>query len=505
MNISSLRLKLKNDLSAIARSAEAIEAEGASRGWPAKWILNVNLSLDELISNVISYGYRDDDEHEMLVTLTERDGTLTVVLEDDGVAFDPFTDAPDADLESGLKERELRGLGVHFVRSFIDEVAYERRAGRNRTTLFLGSQEPVPVPRANPSPPLGSDSEDMEELSRMEDSDLRVAALDPLDLDDLFASLAGNGVPDLDDTERRYRNAAQRILQRRWSREEAQAGLRDLGMIASILERRYRIHPCEAEIVSEALAKLGETAREVPRETVFSYGPRNPSGSRMRTFSTLPEERIFILSISKAARCLPECIRCLYRASSAATSDVAEHLMQATMALESLVSALVRVKRTVPPALFSAEIAPFFPERQVAEKHYLGPTAAQMGVLVVDRLLFGTEMTGRHDYKAYSAEMSQYMPWELRNIEQRRHSRPSLLDMAREGRSFDLAGLVCLRELFQVLYKFRVPHLRLAEASFASRPRGAKGSGGYDPDFLNMLAEFTQSSIDELSKLIDAR
>ena len=87
MSPSSLRLSLKNDLSAIAQSAEAIEAEGASRGWSARWILNANLSLDELISNVISQGYGDENEHEILVTLTEKDGTLTVVLEDCGVAF----------------------------------------------------------------------------------------------------------------------------------------------------------------------------------------------------------------------------------------------------------------------------------------------------------------------------------------------------------------------------------------------------------------------------------
>ena len=138
MNVPTiLTLTLKNDLSELARSAEGIESHGTARGWPPKWITNVNLSLDELITNVVSYGYRDREEHEILVTLTERGRSLEVVMEDDGIAFDPFSDAPEPDLGAGLEERRIGGLGVHFVKALMDEVAYERRDGRNRITLIL--------------------------------------------------------------------------------------------------------------------------------------------------------------------------------------------------------------------------------------------------------------------------------------------------------------------------------------------------------------------------------
>ena len=131
-----LTLILKNDLSELARSAEAIEAHGEFHGWPMKWIMNLNLSLDELLTNVISYGYRDGEEHEIRVTLTEEEGSLAVVLEDDGVAFDPFSDAPVPDIDADVEERPIGGLGVHFVKSLMDEVAYERRDDRNRITLI---------------------------------------------------------------------------------------------------------------------------------------------------------------------------------------------------------------------------------------------------------------------------------------------------------------------------------------------------------------------------------
>ena len=141
MSAPALLLTLKNDLSELARIAEAIEAHGESRGWPVKWILNLNLSLDELITNIVSYGYQDSDEHEIRVTLTEQYGSLVVVLEDDGIAFDPFTAAPAPDLEASVEERRIGGLGVYFVKTLMDEATYQRLDSHNRITLIQRTPE----------------------------------------------------------------------------------------------------------------------------------------------------------------------------------------------------------------------------------------------------------------------------------------------------------------------------------------------------------------------------
>ena len=141
MSARALRLILKNHLSELARIAEEIEAHGRACDWPAKWILNINLSLDELITNIVSYGYRDADEHEIRVTLTEQDRSIVVVVEDDAVAFDPFTSAPAPDLEASVEERRIGGLGVYFVKTLMDEVAYERVDGVNRITLVQRAPE----------------------------------------------------------------------------------------------------------------------------------------------------------------------------------------------------------------------------------------------------------------------------------------------------------------------------------------------------------------------------
>ncbi len=139
MPAPTLTLKLKNDLSELARIAAEIETYGESHGWPTKWIMNLNLALDELITNIVSYGYRDDDEHEIQITLTSRNGELVAVLEDDGIAFNPFTQAREPDLDASVEDRRIGGLGVYFAKTLMDDTAYERVADRNRITLLLRS------------------------------------------------------------------------------------------------------------------------------------------------------------------------------------------------------------------------------------------------------------------------------------------------------------------------------------------------------------------------------
>ena len=141
MSAPVLNLTLKNDLSELARLAAAIESHGESCGWPMKWVMNLNISLDELITNIVSYGYLDSDEHEIRVTLTDRNGSLVTVLEDDGLEFNPFVSAPEPDLDASVEERRIGGLGVYFVKSLMDEATYERVDNLNRITLIQRNPE----------------------------------------------------------------------------------------------------------------------------------------------------------------------------------------------------------------------------------------------------------------------------------------------------------------------------------------------------------------------------
>jgi len=129
-----LVVRLKNQLPEVARLAELVDRFGACNGLAEGLIYNVNLCLDELITNTISYGYDDHREHIIAVQVMLENCVLRTVLEDDARAFNPF-DAEPPNLARSVEERAIGGLGVHFVRTLMDEVSYRRTSSGNRVEL----------------------------------------------------------------------------------------------------------------------------------------------------------------------------------------------------------------------------------------------------------------------------------------------------------------------------------------------------------------------------------
>jgi anti-sigma regulatory factor (Ser/Thr protein kinase) len=132
--VDKLSVRITNDLSELERLAGLVEEFGERNGLATKVVFNLNLVLDELVTNTVSYGYDDPGPHAIDVTLKCEDGLLTLVIEDDARAFDPLQ-APEPDLAASLDDRRVGGLGVHLVRTLMDTVDYDRLANRNRLVM----------------------------------------------------------------------------------------------------------------------------------------------------------------------------------------------------------------------------------------------------------------------------------------------------------------------------------------------------------------------------------
>jgi anti-sigma regulatory factor (Ser/Thr protein kinase) len=126
----SISVTLTNKLAEIERLSEIVARFGKRHDIPAKVLFALNVSLDEILTNVISYGYEDGDPHDIVVRLSFQDGEVTVEVEDDGRDYDPLN-APEPDLGKPLEERPIGGLGVHLVRTMMDRVDYRRERGKN--------------------------------------------------------------------------------------------------------------------------------------------------------------------------------------------------------------------------------------------------------------------------------------------------------------------------------------------------------------------------------------
>ena len=139
----TLELTLRNDLAEHARLAAALSEWAESQGIDPGLVTTFELAFDEILANIVGYAYEDDDEpgaeHAIEVACRWDGATLSAEVADDGRPFDPLS-APEPDLEAGLDERQVGGLGLFLVRQLMDEVAYRRQDGKNRLS-FAKKQE----------------------------------------------------------------------------------------------------------------------------------------------------------------------------------------------------------------------------------------------------------------------------------------------------------------------------------------------------------------------------
>ncbi len=128
--LAGLKLDVVNDLESIDAVNAAFNALAADCKIPDAARRTFNIAFDELINNIVSYGFEDSAEHRILVDVALADGVLEATVSDDGTPFDPFAmETPDIDAD--LDERRIGGLGVHLVRTMMDEVSYTRTNDRN--------------------------------------------------------------------------------------------------------------------------------------------------------------------------------------------------------------------------------------------------------------------------------------------------------------------------------------------------------------------------------------
>jgi sigma-B regulation protein RsbU (phosphoserine phosphatase) len=124
-------IKIQNNLDEILKVQDGISSLLQSRKIPKKTFQNIKIVVDELISNIIKYAYTDEDEHEIEILISLGDNSLQLEISDDGIPFDQVQAAPKIDKDQSIDERQIGGLGIHLVKKLVDEMEYQRTAGKN--------------------------------------------------------------------------------------------------------------------------------------------------------------------------------------------------------------------------------------------------------------------------------------------------------------------------------------------------------------------------------------
>ncbi len=125
---------IDSKLAEIATLAQALEAWGEVAEVPPKALMEANLMLDELITNIIMHGYNGMPGHPVHISVTLAGKTLVLILKDFARPFNLLEQGlPNTEL--ALEDRDIGGLGIHFVRKLADHIDYERIDESNVVTI----------------------------------------------------------------------------------------------------------------------------------------------------------------------------------------------------------------------------------------------------------------------------------------------------------------------------------------------------------------------------------
>jgi len=100
----------------------------------------IELAVDEACTNAIKHAYRNNQQHALEITAYLDSVKMEVVVSDKGQGFD-VSAIPKPDLKAYAMQAKSGGLGIHLMRTLMDEVHFSFHPGKkNQVSLikYLG-------------------------------------------------------------------------------------------------------------------------------------------------------------------------------------------------------------------------------------------------------------------------------------------------------------------------------------------------------------------------------
>ena len=122
-DMKALKINLTNDISDLTILVTKLE-QFFEENNTSSISMPMTLILEELYTNTITHGASDSRDVFIEVNLSIDKDELIMTYEDNGIPFNVL-ELPDPDLRASIENREVGGLGVHYVKTLTDSVEYE--------------------------------------------------------------------------------------------------------------------------------------------------------------------------------------------------------------------------------------------------------------------------------------------------------------------------------------------------------------------------------------------
>ncbi|MFP4548446.1 MAG: ATP-binding protein [Fidelibacterota bacterium] len=138
--MNNYQLILTNSLDQLDMLPSTLEQLEKEWQLPPDLTMNLNLVLEEIFTNIVNYGFRDTETHDIHLNFQYDKEEITITISDDGIPFNPLKAVKPPDLNAGIEDTPVGGLGFHIVRKLMDKIDYKRENNKNH--LILSKEVP---------------------------------------------------------------------------------------------------------------------------------------------------------------------------------------------------------------------------------------------------------------------------------------------------------------------------------------------------------------------------
>lgn len=131
-------LTVSGTLDALAQIRTYVRAAAAEAGLDRRRAYRLELAVDEVATNIVNHGYLEAGRAgDVVASATIAADTLTIMLEDTAVPFDPRRLERPEQIDLPLADRPIGGLGVFLAMENVDRFDYEYEDGHNRNIFVV--------------------------------------------------------------------------------------------------------------------------------------------------------------------------------------------------------------------------------------------------------------------------------------------------------------------------------------------------------------------------------
>jgi serine/threonine-protein kinase RsbW len=129
------KMTIHSNFSELEKIREFVQSAALSFGFSEDDAFQISLAVDEAITNLIKYSFRDNSQHNVTIEINPQPNEFEVNILDKGAPFDPMH-VPSPDMEEYMRKYQKGGLGIHIMRSVMDKISYHPSNKTSNTNVL---------------------------------------------------------------------------------------------------------------------------------------------------------------------------------------------------------------------------------------------------------------------------------------------------------------------------------------------------------------------------------